>query len=124
MLLLNLSNSTAVDVEVDLKSSNDAPISTETKAVKKSKHVIGHKSKGMVAMRQEYHLSAQSNDLHSQTSLLNGVALELTGSGDLPNLNIPVVRENSVPVSVAPLSIVFVVLPDAQIPICMKKLVE
>jgi heparanase 1 len=42
-------------------------------------------------------------------------------SGDLPSLD-PIVKENSSPVSVAPLSIVFVVLQDAQVPICAVQL--
>jgi len=67
--------------------------------------------------RFEYHLSAPNEDLHSQTALLNGVPLEVTFSGDLPTLD-PIVKENSSPISVAPLSIVFVVLPDADVPIC------
>lgn len=125
MLLINISNTSAVNVEVDLKSSttSDAPISTQ-KSGKKSKHLIGHKSKGMVPRRQEFHLTALNGDLHSQTSLLNGIPLEITPSGNLPSLDIPAVRQNSDPVSVAALSIVFVVLQDAQIPICMPQLIQ
>jgi heparanase 1 len=112
ILLINLSNST-VSVDVNLRSA----ISTENR--KKSK-LIPHKSKeGMTSIRHEYHLSALSGDLHSQTSVLNGVPLELTPSGNLPSLDIPVVKENSAAVSVKAHSIVFVVLPDAQIPLCM-----
>jgi heparanase 1 len=73
------------------------------------------------ATRSEYHLSAPYDDLHSQTVLLNGLPLEITLSGDLPSLD-PIVKENSSPVSVAPLSIVFVVLQDAQVPICAVQL--
>ena len=112
ILLINLSNST-VSVDVNLKSA----ISTENR--KKSK-LIPHKPKeGMTSTRHEYHLSALNGDLHSQTSVLNGVPLELTPSGNLPSLDIPVVKENSAAVSVKAYSIVFVVLPDAQIPLCM-----
>lgn len=112
LLLINLSNST-VSVHVNLKS----PISTETR---KNAKLIPCKSKeGITSKRHEYHLSAPNGDLHSQTSLLNGVPLELTPSGDLPSVDIPIVKENSAAVSVKALSIVFVVLPDAHVPICM-----
>ena len=112
ILLINLSNST-VNVNVNLK-----PLS-KLATHKKSKF-IPHKSKdGIMSIRHEYHLSALNGDLHSQTSLLNGVPLELTPSGELPNVDIPVVKANSAGVSVKPLSIVFVVLPNAHIPICM-----
>ncbi|KAG0601950.1 hypothetical protein M758_11G150300 [Ceratodon purpureus] len=112
MLLINLSNST-VSVNVNLKS----PISTESR---KRTKLIPHKSKeGRASTRYEYHLSASNGDLHSQTSLLNGVPLELTPSGDLPSVDIPLVKENTAAVSVKALSIVFVVLPDAEVPVCM-----
>lgn len=118
MLLINLSNAT-LNVSVDFKS----PPTSTPKGTKKSKHLIGgHKSKGIVPERQEYHLSASGGDLHSQTSVLNGVALEVTAEGELPSVDIPVVKDNEEAVLVAGLSIVFVVLPDAQIQICLEQL--
>ncbi|KAG0631490.1 hypothetical protein M758_1G257600 [Ceratodon purpureus] len=117
ILLINLSNST-VNVAVNLLSHpKDVPMSHGNKI---SKHqLIPKKSKvsKLSVTRWEYHLSAPYDDLHSQTVLLNGVPLEITLSGELPSLD-PIVKENSSPVSVAPLSIVFVVLPDAQVSIC------
>lgn len=111
ILLINLSNFT-VGVNVNLKA-----VSADTQ--KKSKLIPRKSKEGINSMRHEYHLSAPNEDLHSQTSLLNGVPLELTPSGDLPSVDIPVVKENSAAVSVKALSIVFVVLPNAQVPICM-----
>ena len=115
LLLMNLSNST-VNVAVNLLSHPKAE--TMSHGVKKSKYqLIPKKSKVLKppTTRSEYHLSAPY--LHSQTVMLNGSPLELTQSGDYPSLD-PITKENTSPVSVAPLSIVFVALPDAQVPIC------
>jgi heparanase 1 len=117
LLLINLSNST-VNVAANLVShSKDEPMSHGDKKTKSQlipkKFKVSKSSKS----RFEYHLSAPNQDLHSQTALLNGIPLEVTYSGDLPNLD-PIVKENSSPILVGPLSIVFVVLPDAHVPIC------
>jgi heparanase 1 len=117
ILLINLSNST-VNVAINLLS----PPKDETVALgdKKLKYELIPqilKVSKPPTSRSEYHLSAPYEDLHSQTVLLNGSPLEVTLSGDFPNLD-PIVKDNSSPVSVAPLSIVFTTLPDAQVPIC------
>ncbi|KAL1819617.1 hypothetical protein DCAR_0415913 [Daucus carota subsp. sativus] len=67
--------------------------------------------------REEYHLTAKDRDLHSQTMLLNGNALTLTSSGDIPTF-IPVNVNSSEPIKVAPHSIVFVHLPNVVLPAC------
>ena len=118
ILMINLSNST-VSVAANLLShpKDQQPMLQGSKL---SKHLLVPKKfkiSKLSVTRSEYHLSAPNDDLHSRTVLLNGVPLEITSSGDLPSLD-PIVKENSSPVSVAPLSIVFVVLPDAQVPIC------
>ena len=117
ILLINLSNST-VNVAVNLLSHpKDVPMSHGNKISKHQLIPKKFKVSKLSVTRWEYHLSAPYDDLHSQTVLLNGVPLEITLSGELPSLD-PIVKENSSPVSVAPLSIVFVVLPDAQVSIC------
>ncbi|XP_074583370.1 heparanase-like protein 2 [Curcuma longa] len=60
--------------------------------------------------REEYHLTAKDGNHLSQTVLLNGTPLEITGEGDVPPLN-PVHAPVRSPIDVAPLSIAFVVFP-------------
>lgn len=117
LLLINLSNST-VNVAANLVShSQDEPMSHGDKKTKSQLIPKKFKVPKSSKSRFEYHLSAPNQDLHSQTALLNGIPLEVTYSEDLPNLD-PIVMENSSPILVGPLSIVFVVLPDAHVPIC------
>jgi len=67
----------------------------------------------------EYHLTAKDGDLHSQTMLLNGAILELTGDGDIPSLDLAMVAAG-LPIRVAPLSIAFVSLPSLEISACLQ----
>lgn len=117
LLLINLSNSTVNVAANLLPRSKDEPMSHSDR---KSKYQLIPKKFNVSKpskTRFEYHLSAPYEDLHSQTALLNGVPLEVTFSGDLASLD-PIVKENSSPISVVPLSVVFIVLPDAHVPIC------
>lgn len=117
---MNLSNST-VNVAVSLLSHpKDETMSHGDKKLKYQLIPRKFKVSKPPASRSEYHLSAPYEDLHSQTVLLNGSPLELTSSGDYPSLD-PIVKENSSPISIASLSIVFVTLPDAQVPMCVMK---
>lgn len=68
--------------------------------------------------REEYHLTAKNGDLHSQTVLLNGKALYVNSRGNIPALN-PIEVDGSQPIKVAPISIVFVHLPNVHTPACM-----
>lgn len=117
MMLINLSNSTVNVIANLLSHPKNKPLSHGEKKLKYQ--LIPKTSKGSRPdlVRFEYHLSAPQQDLHSQTTLLNGVPLELTSTGDFPSMD-PVVKENSSPVSIPPLSIVFVVLSDAKVSIC------
>ncbi|XP_042463801.1 heparanase-like protein 3 [Zingiber officinale] len=67
--------------------------------------------------REEYHLTAQGGDLHSQTMLLNGNALKVDENGNIPMM-MPVRVEASQPVTLAPYSIVFAHIPFFQAPAC------
>ncbi|CAN0918175.1 Heparanase-like protein 3 [Linum grandiflorum] len=60
--------------------------------------------------RDEYHLTAEDGNLHSQTMLLNGKGLQVNSDGDIPEFE-PLHVNSSEPISVAPLSIVFARVP-------------
>ncbi|GAB4854608.1 hypothetical protein Ancab_023190 [Ancistrocladus abbreviatus] len=68
-------------------------------------------------VREEYHLTAQNGDLHSQIMLLNGNVLNVTSSGDIPPLD-PAIVSQSNPVIVAPFSVVFVHFPTIDAVAC------
>ncbi|XP_019452967.1 PREDICTED: heparanase-like protein 3 [Lupinus angustifolius] len=68
-------------------------------------------------LREEYHLTAQSENIHSQTMLLNGNILSVNKDGDIPPLK-PLYVDPSKPILVGPLSIVFAHIPNAIIPAC------
>ena len=67
--------------------------------------------------RDEYHLTAQDGDLHSRTMLLNGQALSVDSSGNIPALE-PIHVSSSKPIVVRPHSIVFAHMPYVNVPAC------
>lgn len=69
------------------------------------------------AAREEYHLTPQDGNIHSQIMVLNGNALTVTAGGDIPPLE-PLFVNSSKPIRVAPFSIVFIHIPDAFVPVC------
>ncbi|XP_019463405.1 PREDICTED: heparanase-like protein 3 [Lupinus angustifolius] len=96
ILLLNLGNSTVL-AEVSLKFT-------------KPPH-------DHVKFREEYHLTAKNQNLHSQVMLLNGNILRVNKDGAIPPLK-PVHVDPSKPIVVTPLSVVFAHIPDVIIPAC------
>ncbi|KAI5073746.1 hypothetical protein GOP47_0011759 [Adiantum capillus-veneris] len=86
LLLLNLHNQTTYSIDLSIPSS---PV---------------------IEARLEYHLTAENNNLESQTMLLNGVPLEVSGEGGIPPLS-PQLVMGDVPLLIKPLSIAFVSLP-------------
>ncbi|KAH0989525.1 hypothetical protein GBA52_001008 [Prunus armeniaca] len=74
-------------------------------------------SKGSQNVREEYHLTAKDGDLHSKVMLLNGKALSVDSSGNIPALE-PITVGSSDPTTVAPFSIVFVHIPSIIVPAC------
>ncbi|KAK8950475.1 Heparanase-like protein 3 [Platanthera guangdongensis] len=68
--------------------------------------------------REEYHLTAKDGNLHSQEVLLNGIALNLNSKGGIPALK-PNRVDESHPIELAPLSIVFAHLPNFHAPACV-----
>jgi len=67
--------------------------------------------------REEYHLTPQGGNIHSQVMLLNGNVLSVNSDGDIPPLK-PLYVSSSKPIRVSPFSIVFSHIPDAVVPAC------
>lgn len=119
MLLINLdrSNKTA-QVQVFM-SQNGTAISLQEH--QSSNHdnefsnVKGYISGGFT--REEYHLTAKDGDLHTQVTTLNGKVLTVSSSGSIPPLH-PIKVRFSDPVTVNPLSVVFVRFPTVNIMAC------
>lgn len=118
MLLINLDNSTTVLITPAFNnpSSQQGKRGFQYKRSKLTQVSPGDQMYN-TQTREEYHLTAKDGNLHSQTMLLNGNALTLTSSGDIP-MFIPVIVNSSEPITVAPYSIVFVHLPDVDLPAC------
>ncbi|KAE9594293.1 putative glycosidase [Lupinus albus] len=72
---------------------------------------------GHVKFREEYHLTAKNQNLHSQVMLLNGQILSVNKDGVIPPLK-PVHVDPSKPIIVTPLSVVFAHIPDVILPAC------
>ncbi|CAM8900271.1 unnamed protein product [Rhodiola kirilowii] len=79
---------------------------------------VGKKASKNDVRRYEYHLTPQNRNIRSQIVLLNGKALEITGSGDIPSLD-PLLVNINLPIAIAPLSIAFVTLPNFEAPACV-----
>lgn len=117
VLLINLSNTT-VNVNVGitagtLTSNNEQNVSASREGIFFSMAGVHTPS---TPTRLEYHMTAPAQNLQSQTVLLNGVELGLR-LGELPTLS-PLATDNSTPISVAPFSIAFAVLPNAGVLAC------
>ncbi|CAN1159360.1 Heparanase-like protein 3 [Linum perenne] len=112
LLLINLDNSTTFQVNIGLNSTLALQFkhnphrhhSHRTEIIQ-----LPHRSKNG-AMRDEYHLTPEDGNLHSQTMLLNGKSLKVTSDGDIPEFE-PSHVNSSEPITVAPLSIVFARVP-------------
>lgn len=126
MLLINLSNQTEFNIAVhnsmniNLHANEMTNNSRKSSAhgLKRTVSWIGSKPSDGTLFREEYHLTPKDDDLRSKTMLLNGKPLQLTNGGDFPSLNPVLVREHS-PMSIAPLSIKFIVLPYFEASGCM-----
>lgn len=120
VLLINLSNQTAFNVEVE--SNNNARVQVIKKrsvlhGLKKSVSWIGSKASDEKPPREEYDLSPKNGDLISTTMLLNGQPLQLTERGGIPDL-VPAHVDANSPLGIAPFSIKFVVYPNFYAPGC------
>ncbi|XP_074587681.1 heparanase-like protein 3 [Curcuma longa] len=108
LLLINLSGNTTAELSI---------ISITTAYSLGRKHHPGAASLSVEDAREEYHLTAMDGDLHSQTMLLNGDALEVDADGNIPALD-PIKVDGSQPIVLAPFSIVFARIPSFQPPAC------
>ncbi|KAK1434677.1 hypothetical protein QVD17_00426 [Tagetes erecta] len=115
LLLLNLDNTTTFNVDIS--------VSTLLKSRPQIKSVIQDTKMSESSTREEYHLTAKSGNLHSQTMMLNGNELSVTPSGDIHALE-PVHVSSSKAISVAPYSIVFAHIPDVTLNACGKLVMD
>ncbi|KAK5814175.1 hypothetical protein PVK06_029627 [Gossypium arboreum] len=68
--------------------------------------------------REEYHVTAKDENLHSQKVVLNGKILALNSSGGIPPME-PVNRSMTDPIIVAPFSYVFSHISSIILPACI-----
>lgn len=125
LLLINLSNQIQYGVNIQSSAYTSLQVG-EKKNHKKNAFVhglketvswVGSKSSDVTLYREEYHLTPEGGNLQSRTMLLNGKPLQLTETGDIPSLS-PVLENIKSPISVAPLSIKFIVFPNFNSPSC------
>lgn len=123
VLLINLSNQTAYNI--DVLSSYNTTASAKTRSfthhLKKTISWIGNKASDEKLWREEYHLTpGDGGDLRSSSMVLNGQQLlQLSERGDVPSLE-PKYREVRAPLHISALSIKFVVYPNFEAPGCAK----
>ncbi|CAN1795751.1 Heparanase-like protein 1 [Linum perenne] len=124
LLLINLSNNT--DFTVNVRSSSNSELTLQESihgsnsfmnSIKRSILWIGSEASDESLLREEYHLSPKDGNLQSQTTVLNGIPVQLTEEGDLPKLE-PVRTSLSSPLFISSLSIAFIVLPNFDAPAC------
>ncbi|CAN1151935.1 Heparanase-like protein 2 [Linum perenne] len=122
LLLINLSNNT--DFTVNVRSSSNSELTLQESihgsnsfmnSIKRSILWIGSEASDESLSREEYHLSPKDGNLQSQTTVLNGIPVQLTEEGDLPKLE-PVHTSLSSPLFISSLSIAFIVLPNFDAP--------
>lgn len=118
LLLINLANTTKVDVSLSLNSTwmvqklKSPPHHHRQKANKPWNSKIGG-----INTREEYHLTAKNGDLHSQVMMLNGKELTVNSYGEIPPLE-PLYVNSTETISVAPFSIVFAHIPHLTLYAC------
>ncbi|GER38612.1 heparanase 1-like protein, partial [Striga asiatica] len=126
VLLINLSNQTTYNVEVqsDEQNQNRAKKRNSiTDRLKKSVSWVGNKASDEKLYREEYHLTPENGNLTSQVMLLNGHPLKLTKNGGIPSLVPSLVKMGSI-LTISPLSIKFVVYRNFWSPAFRPQLVE
>ncbi|KAK7304723.1 hypothetical protein VNO77_42610 [Canavalia gladiata] len=114
ILLINLDSSTTVEAEVSFDNTNGLrhrKMSYNSEMMELPLH-----SESETA-REEYHLTPQDGNIHSQIMLLNGNPLSVNSDGEIPPLE-PLYVDSSEPIRVAPFSIVFAHVPGAAVSAC------
>lgn len=124
LLLINLSNQTDFILSVENSMNmglhveeNIGRESTFVRGLKRSVSWVGSRASDEALYREEYHLTAKDGNIRSQTVVLNGIPLELTKEGNIPNLD-PVRLDVNSPIYINPLSISFIVFPNFDAPVC------
>ncbi|CAL5186902.1 unnamed protein product [Lathyrus oleraceus] len=112
ILLINLDNSTTI--EATFGNTNSLWYRKMSYSSKVMKLPLLSDSE---TTREEYHLTAQNGNIHSQIMLLNGNVLTVNSDGEIPPLE-PIIVNSSKPIRVAPFSIVFSHIPDAVLSAC------
>lgn len=124
LLLLNLSKQSEFLITVHNRVNIDLQEKEESIMLKSSSK-FGSKRKNSKAKkkasnksscREEYHLTPKDRNIQSQTSVLNGNPLNVT-NGEIPTLD-PVLNDENTPIYIAPLSIVYIVIPNFEAPAC------
>ncbi|CAH2079455.1 unnamed protein product [Thlaspi arvense] len=119
VLLMNLDNTTTFMAKVELNNTFSLRHKKQRKSSFKKRATTSQLpwvSNGE-NQREEYHLTAKDGNLHSQTMLLNGNALQVNSTGDIPLLE-PIHVNSTDPITIAPYSIVFVHMPSVGVPAC------
>lgn len=116
VLLMNLDNTTTVVAKVELNKTFSLRHTKHMKSYKGATSQLPQDPNGEI-QREEYHLTAKDGNLHSQTMLLNGNALQVNSTGDLPPIE-PIHINSTEPITIAPYSIVFVHMRSVVVPAC------
>ncbi|XP_038971911.1 heparanase-like protein 3 isoform X4 [Phoenix dactylifera] len=115
LLLINLSGKTTSQVFVTTASA--FTIALKHHIPRTRFNHITRLGRTLAFMREEYHLTAKDGNLHSQAMLLNGNILSVDSEGNFPTLK-PMEVDASLPITLAPFSIVFVHIPHFHAPAC------
>ncbi|KAK8682982.1 hypothetical protein V6N13_039058 [Hibiscus sabdariffa] len=123
LLLINLDKRTTVQVKLAFNSTMTLRHKPGSRSLHQ-KHMSYEKTIIQLPQmvdaeirREEYHLTAKDGNIQSRSMLLNGNILSVNSSGIIPPLE-PSYANSTKPVTVAPLSIVFIHLPNVILPAC------
>ncbi|XP_020594994.1 heparanase-like protein 1 [Phalaenopsis equestris] len=111
---INVEKETNRKISVDYERKNNCSFSDR---LEKMVYLNGMKERHSSIKRKEYHLTAKDGNHRSRIMLLNGRTLQLSEDGKIPDLVPSYIYSNS-PIIVAPLSIVFVVMPNFDAEAC------
>ncbi|XP_038687778.1 heparanase-like protein 1 [Tripterygium wilfordii] len=121
LLLINLHKATDYIIRVSKTMKMHLHLEAQgSRYLNKTVSWIGSKDfepDGPKLFREEYHLTPEDGYLRSHTMFLNGKPLELTENGDIPILKPAQVDVNS-EISIAHLSIAFIVFPNFHASAC------
>ena len=115
LLMINLESSTTVQVIVSTQSASSSDTWNLQQEFQNRRTKFSTTS--YIIEREEYHLTPKNGNLHSQILLLNGKILKVDSSGAIPPLE-PILKRVSDPITVAPFSVVFVVIPNVNVSAC------